>query len=150
MKLSTTRGTKIKAASTIVPAAIKIKESNYQNRGNLMVCIQNTLKKISPSMTKATRPPKKRTIGFDKTFLSLLSDTRSWNGLSTWLFCGKSFIRCWELNPNLSLDRYGAEPYGEDNFLSSFIFLLASCFSFVPDVARYAFEQTKTICSTIK
>ncbi len=94
-------------------------------------------------MTKATRPPKKRTIGLDKTFLSLLSDKRSWNGLSTWLFCDKSFIRCWELNPNLSLDRYGAEPYGEDNFLSSFIFLLASCFSFVLDVAHYAFKQTK-------
>ena len=94
-------------------------------------------------MTKATRPPKRRTIGWEKTFLSFLSDTRSWNGLSTWLFCGKSFIRCWELNPNLSLDRYGAEPYGEDNFLSSFIFLLASCFSFVLDVAHYAFKLSK-------
>ena len=44
--------------------------------------------------------------------------------------------------PNRSLDRYGAIRYGKDNFLSSFIFLLASCCSFVLDVARYAFELT--------
>lgn len=48
-----------------------------------------------------------------------------------------------EFNPNRSLDRYSANRYGEDNFLSSFIFLLASCFSFVLDVARYAFKLTK-------
>ena len=47
-----------------------------------------------------------------------------------------------KLNPNRSLDRYSANRYGEDNFLSSFIFLLASCCSFVLAVARYAFEQT--------
>ena len=47
------------------------------------------------------------------------------------------------LNPNRSLDRYGATRNGKDNFLTSFIFLLASCFSFVLDVARYAFEQTR-------
>ncbi|RKV75221.1 MAG: hypothetical protein D8H91_13650 [Alloprevotella sp.] len=52
------------------------------------------------------------------------------------------FLRCNALNPNWSLDRYCAAPYEEDNFLSSFIFLLASCFSFVLDVARYAFELT--------
>ena len=46
------------------------------------------------------------------------------------------------LNPNLSLDRYSADRYGKDNFLSSFIFLLASCCSFVLDVARYAFKLT--------
>ena len=45
-------------------------------------------------------------------------------------------------NPNRSLDRYSAARYGEDNFLSSFILLLASCFLFVLDVARYAFELT--------
>ena len=45
-------------------------------------------------------------------------------------------------NPNRSLDRYSTARYGEDNFLSSFIFLLASCCSFVLDVARYAFELT--------
>ena len=44
--------------------------------------------------------------------------------------------------PNRSLDRYGAIRYGKDNFLSSFIFLLASCYSFVLAVARYAFELT--------
>ena len=32
--------------------------------------------------------------------------------------------------------------YREHNFLLSFIFLLASCCSFVLDVARYAFELT--------
>ena len=48
-----------------------------------------------------------------------------------------------ELNPNRSSERYGEERYGENNFLSSFIFLLASCFSFVLDVARYVFKQTK-------
>ena len=53
------------------------------------------------------------------------------------------FLRCNALNPNRSLDRYSADPYEEDNFLSSFIFLLASCFSFVLDVARYAFKLTK-------
>ena len=42
--------------------------------------------------------------------------------------------------PNRSLDRYGTNRHWKDNFLSSFIFLLASCFSFVLDVARYAFE----------
>ena len=46
------------------------------------------------------------------------------------------------LNPNRSLDRYGAISYREYNFLPSFIFLLASCFSFVLAVARYAFELT--------
>ena len=46
------------------------------------------------------------------------------------------------LNPNRSLDRDSADCYGEDNFLSSFIFLLASCFSFVLAVARYAFKLT--------
>ena len=45
-------------------------------------------------------------------------------------------------NPNRSLDRYSVASYGEDNFLSSFIFLLASCFSFVLDVARYAIDLT--------
>ena len=47
------------------------------------------------------------------------------------------------LNLNRSLDRYSANRYGEYNFLPSFIFLLASCFSFVLDVARYAFKLTK-------
>ena len=45
-------------------------------------------------------------------------------------------------NPNWLLDRYSADGYGEGNFLSSFIFLLASCFLFVLVVARYAFELT--------
>ena len=48
------------------------------------------------------------------------------------------------------MDRYSVARYGEDNFLTSFIFLLASCFSFVLDVARYAFEQGQAIYSTIK
>lgn len=47
-----------------------------------------------------------------------------------------------ELNPNHSLDRYSATRNWIDNFLSSFIFLLASCLSFVLAVARYAFELT--------
>ena len=46
------------------------------------------------------------------------------------------------ITPNRSLDRYGAISYREYNFLPSFIFLLASCCSFVLDVARYAFELT--------
>ncbi len=45
-------------------------------------------------------------------------------------------------NLDLSLDRYSSTHHGEDNFLSSFIILLASCFLFVLDVARYAFELT--------
>ena len=44
------------------------------------------------------------------------------------------------LNPNRSLDRYSAERNGEDNFLSSFIFLLASSLSLVLDIVHYAFE----------
>ena len=47
------------------------------------------------------------------------------------------------INPNRSLDRYCAICYIEYNFLPSFIFLLASCFSFVLAVARYAFELTE-------
>ncbi len=43
---------------------------------------------------------------------------------------------------NRSLDRYSGIRYREDNFLPSFIFLLASCFSFVLDVVRYALELT--------
>ena len=31
---------------------------------------------------------------------------------------------------------------GREYFLPSFIFLLASCFSFILDIARYAFELT--------
>ena len=46
------------------------------------------------------------------------------------------------MNPNRSLDRYSAIRYSENNFLTSIIFLLASCFLFVLDVARYAFELT--------
>ena len=47
------------------------------------------------------------------------------------------------IKPNRSLDHYCAICYIEYNFLISFIFLLASCCSFVLDVARYAIEQTK-------
>ena len=43
---------------------------------------------------------------------------------------------------NRSLDRYSAIRYREDNFLPSFIFLQASCFSFILDGIRYAFELT--------
>ena len=46
------------------------------------------------------------------------------------------------ITPNRLLDRYSAIRYREDNFLPSFVFLLASCFLFVLDVARYAFELT--------
>ena len=46
------------------------------------------------------------------------------------------------MKPNRSLDRYSAIRYRENNFLTSIIFLLASCFLFVLDVARYAFELT--------
>ena len=46
------------------------------------------------------------------------------------------------LSQNRSLDRYCAFCYREYNFLPSFIFLSASCCSFVLDVARYAFELT--------
>ena len=46
------------------------------------------------------------------------------------------------LNPNRLLDRYCAICCREYNFLPSFIFLLASCCSFVLDVTRYAFELT--------
>ena len=49
-----------------------------------------------------------------------------------------------ELNPNRSSERYGEERYGENNFLSSFIFLLASCFSLVLDVARYTKGKRET------
>ena len=45
-------------------------------------------------------------------------------------------------NPNRSLDPYSAIRYKENYFLPSFIFLLAFCFLFVLDVARYAFELT--------
>ena len=54
----------------------------------------------------------------------------------------RRFLVAESLIPNRSLDRYGAIRYGKDNFLSSFIFLLASCCSFVLAVARYAFELT--------
>ena len=47
-----------------------------------------------------------------------------------------------QINPNRSLDRYRAICYREDNFQPSSIFLLASCFLFVLDVTRYAFELT--------
>ncbi len=47
------------------------------------------------------------------------------------------------MNPNRALYRYCANCYREYNFLASFIFLLASCFSFVLDVSRYAIEQTR-------
>lgn len=42
------------------------------------------------------------------------------------------------------------ECYEENNFLLSFILLLASGFSFVLDEARYAIEQTSKNSSTIK
>ena len=62
------------------------------------------------------------------------------------IICTRQFLkRSWRVTliPNPSLDRYSAARYGEDNFLSSSIFLLASCFSFVLAVARYAFKLTK-------
>gem|GEM_PF-4916906 len=49
-------------------------------------------------------------------------------------------FRC--INPNRLLGRYSAEHYGEDNFLTSFIFLLATCFLLFLDVARHAFKLT--------
>ena len=66
--------------------------------------------------------------------------------------CGDTFyeyMRQWDLNTNRSLDRYCAICYREYNFLPSFIFLLASCCSFVLDVALYAFELTTNHLSTI-
>ena len=47
-----------------------------------------------------------------------------------------------EYKPNRSLDRKSATGNEKDYFLSSFILLLAFYFSFVLDVARYAFELT--------
>ena len=41
------------------------------------------------------------------------------------------------------MDRYSVARYGEDNFLTSFIFLLASCFSFVLDVAATPSNKCK-------
>ena len=52
------------------------------------------------------------------------------------------FSSCVSLNPNRSLDCYCTTRNWKDNVLSSFIFLLVSCFLFVLDVARYAFELT--------
>ncbi len=46
------------------------------------------------------------------------------------------------INPNRLLGRYSAEHYGEDNFLTSFICLLASCFLLFLDVACHAFKLT--------
>ena len=46
--------------------------------------------------------------------------------------------------PNRSIDCKSVTSNGKDYFLSSFIFLLASCFLFVLDVSRYAIEPTKT------
>ena len=46
------------------------------------------------------------------------------------------------LIPNRSLDSYSAIRYREDDFLPSFIFLQASCFSFILEVVRYTFELT--------
>ena len=57
-------------------------------------------------------------------------------------YVGMAFAVEEELNPNRSLDRYCGICYRKYNFLPSFIFLLASCCSFVLDVARYAFELT--------
>lgn len=58
------------------------------------------------------------------------------------------------LSTNQSLHRYRANRYEEDNFLSSFFFLLTSCFSFVLYVAHYTknklqttTQQSKKICS---
>ena len=53
-------------------------------------------------------------------------------------------------NPNRSLDRYSTNRDWNGNFLSSFIFLLASCFSFVLAVARYAFELTNLLNNLMK
>ena len=68
-----------------------------------------------------------RFLSLDVSFIQLIISTRQF------------LKRSWRVTfiPNLSLDRYSAARYGEDNFLSSFIFLLASCFSFVLAVARY-------------
>ena len=57
-------------------------------------------------------------------------------------YVGMAFAVEEELIPNRSLDRYCGICYRKYNFLPSFIFLLASCCSFVLDVARYAFELT--------
>ena len=45
-------------------------------------------------------------------------------------------------SPQSVIRPYNASGNGKDDFLSSFIFLLASCFSFVFNLARYAFELT--------
>ena len=44
------------------------------------------------------------------------------------MICRMAMMNQCAIIPNRSLDRYGSVRYGEDNFLSSFIFLLASCF----------------------
>ena len=58
-----------------------------------------------------------------------------------WVFWGKAFLRSLIIS-NRSLDRKNAIGNEKPYFLSSFIFLLASCFSFVFAVVRYAFELT--------
>ena len=58
-----------------------------------------------------------------------------------WVFWEKAFLRSLII-PNRSLDRKNAIGNEKPYFLSSFIFLLASCFSFVFAVARYAFKLT--------
>ena len=58
------------------------------------------------------------------------------------LFCALTLNLCDNITPNRSLDRKSATGNGKDYLLSSFIFLLASCFSLVLAVARYAFELT--------
>ena len=49
----------------------------------------------------------------------------------------KVFASGVSLNPNRSLDSKSTTGNGEDYFLTSLVFLLASCLSFVLAVARY-------------
>ena len=58
-----------------------------------------------------------------------------------WVFWEKAFLRSLII-PNRSLDRKNAIGNENPYFLSSFIFLLASCFSFVFAVACYTFKPT--------
>ena len=79
-----------------------------------------------------------RTRTRERTFKICLNPNRSLDSEPIWVY----LLRVGRIIPNRSLDRYCAICYIEYNFLPSFIFLLASCCSFVLDVARYAFELT--------
>ena len=117
---------------------ISLKECYKDVANHCSIVFYNNLCDTCDSKNIKTPGMRARTRTRECTFKICLNPNRSLDSEPIWVY----LLRVRRIIPNRSLDRYCAICYIVYNFLPSFIFLLASCCSFVLAVARYAFELT--------